>query len=76
MLNKKLDEDNPDAAAIALELRGNIEEFRKHLPLIKYLSSEAILDEDWKEIKEAVGLDNFDRNEELQLQKMIDENIG
>ena len=35
MLNKKLDEDNPDAAAIALELRGNIEEFRKHLPLIK-----------------------------------------
>jgi hypothetical protein len=34
-INKKLEEDNPEAADAALQLRDEIDEFRKHLPLIK-----------------------------------------
>ena len=48
----------------------------KHLPLIKYLSSEAILDEDWKMIQDAVKLDTLERNEELTLQRMIEEDLN
>lgn len=43
----------------------------QHLPLIKCISSEAITDEDWKEIQEAVGKGNIER-EELTVQKMTE----
>ena len=43
----------------------------EHLPLIKCFSSEAILDEDWKEILESCKLaPNFER-EEMTVDKMI-----
>jgi hypothetical protein len=49
-LSKKLNEDYPDVAEVALQLRKNIEEFMEFVPLIKCFCSEAITDEDWKEI--------------------------
>lgn len=45
----------------------------QHLPLIKCFSSEAITDEDWKEICEAVKV-NLER-EELTVEKMIKEDL-
>lgn len=49
-LNKKLADDYPDAANVAQDLRMKIEKFMEHLPLIKCFTSEAIMDEDWKEV--------------------------
>jgi dynein heavy chain len=40
-----------------------IDIFAKNLPLIKCFTSEAITDEDWKEIQDAVGIATFDRDE-------------
>ena len=37
-----------------MQLRKNIEEFMEFVPLIKCFCSEAITDEDWKEIQEVV----------------------
>ena len=41
----------------------------QHLPLIKCLTSEAITDEDWREIKEVIKQDTFDR-EEVTVEKI------
>jgi len=49
-LYKKLNEDYPETAEVAQDLRAQIETFSKNLPLIKAFTSEAILEEDWKEI--------------------------
>lgn len=49
-LYKKLNEDFPETAEVAQELRGVIDVFAKNLPLIRCFTSEAINDEDWKEI--------------------------
>ena len=54
-LQKLLNEDFPDTAEVAIQLREKINEFKKNLPLIKCFTSEAITDEDWLEIKGAVG---------------------
>jgi len=79
-LNKKLTEDYPETADVATELRGVIDVFAKNLPLIKCFTSEAITDEDWKEIQDAVGIASFDRDEirisqftEFDLFKYVDE---
>lgn len=53
-LNKKLTEDYPEVADVAIKLRKNIEEFQVYVPLIKCFCSEAITDEDWIEMREAV----------------------
>ena len=57
-----------------------IDVFAKNLPLIKCFTSEAITDEDWKEIQDAVGIPTFDRDEirisqitELDLFRFVDE---
>lgn len=42
----------------------------EHLPLIKCFTSEAIMDEDWKEIQEIVKIPNFERDE-LTVEKMV-----
>jgi hypothetical protein len=44
-------------------VKKKIDEFSKNLPLIKCFTSEAIGDEDWNEIKEAVGINPFERDE-------------
>lgn len=60
---KKLNEDYPDAANVAQDLRSKIENFMENLPIIKCLTSEAILDEDWREIQEVTKVPNLDRDE-------------
>lgn len=67
---KKLEEDNPDVAEAAQELRGHIDDFRKHLPLIKAMSSEAIMDDDWNTIRVIIGQEALER-EDLKLEDMI-----
>lgn len=49
-LNKKLIDDYPEVADVALGLRKNIEEFMEFVPLIKCVCSEAMTEEDWREI--------------------------
>jgi hypothetical protein len=49
-LNKKLGEEYPEVAEVAQELKGVVMEFSKNVPLIRCFTSEAITDEDWKEI--------------------------
>ena len=51
-LNKKLSEEYPEVAEVAQELKGVVQEFSKNIPLIRCFTSEAITDEDWKEIQE------------------------
>ena len=68
-LYKKLNEDYPETAEVAQELKKRIEVFMEDLPLIKCFASEAITDEDWKEIQEATGLAHLER-EELTVEKM------
>jgi dynein heavy chain len=79
-LNKKLSDDYPETADAAVELRGTIDVFSKNLPLIKCFTSEAITDEDWKEIVDVVGLETFERDEirisqftELDLFRFVDD---
>lgn len=62
-LNKKLDEDFPATAEVARELKKQVDEFAKNLPLIKCFTSEAVLDEDWAEIESVVKINPFDRYE-------------
>lgn len=61
-LNKRLNEDYPDTAEVAVEVRGRLEAFREHLPLIKCITSEAITEEDWNEIKNLVKRDDLERD--------------
>lgn len=62
MLNKTLSEqEHEDAAAVALEVQKKLIDFQENLPLIKCVTSEAINEEDWREIKEVTGQDGLDR---------------
>ena len=55
-LSKHLDnEDHPDAADAATAFKKKVDEFSLNLPLMKCVMSEALHDEDWNEIKKAVG---------------------
>jgi len=67
---KKLEEDNPEVSEAAQELRGHIDDFRKHLPIIKAMSSEAIMDDDWNAIKVIITQESLER-EDLKLEDMI-----
>jgi len=61
-LNKKLSEDYPATAEVAVQVRYKLEAFREHLPLIKCITSEAISEEDWNEIKTLVKRDDLERD--------------
>ena len=52
-----------------MQLRKNIEEFMEFVPLIKCFCSEAITDEDWKEIQEVVKQPTLER-EEVTVEKI------
>ena len=60
-LNKKLNEDYPETAEVAIEVRNRLTDFSQHLPLIKCITSDAITDEDWGDIKTLVGRDDLER---------------
>jgi dynein heavy chain len=61
-LKKKLNEDYPETADVADEVRKRLEAFREHLPLIKCITSEAITEEDWNEIKNLTKRDDLERD--------------
>ena len=62
-LYKKLNEDYPETAEVCTELKGKVIDFQKNLPLIQCFTSEAIMDEDWKEIQEVVQIQPFERED-------------
>ena len=61
-MNKKLSEDYPATADVAVSVKQKLEAFREHLPLIKCITSEAISDEDWNEIKLLVDREDLERD--------------
>jgi len=61
-------------------VRHKLEAFREHLPLIKCITSEAITEEDWTEIKTLVKRDDLERDTitvqgfpEFELHKYLNE---
>lgn len=64
LLNKKLEEaDFADVAEVALVAKEELANFREHLPMIKYIKSEAIMTEDWNMIKDVVGKQDLERDQ-------------
>lgn len=61
-LNKVLDEDFPKTAEVAKEIRAKLDAFRDYLPLIKCITSEAIFEEDWNEIKTVTNNESLERD--------------
>ena len=59
-LAKTLDENYPDASDAATEFKKKVDEFSKNLPLMQCLMSEALHDEDWGEIKNAIDNQDLD----------------
>lgn len=76
-LYKKLNEDYPETAEVAQELRAKIEKFSKNLPLIKCFTSEAMIPEDWDEISKLIGpLGNpFDFPNDIKVQHFIENDL-
>lgn len=67
---KKLEEDNPEASEAAQQLREKIDDFRRHMPLIKAMKSDAIMEDDWNAIRTLIGQENLEKDD-LILEKMI-----
>jgi dynein heavy chain len=62
-LNKKLIKEEFNATAeVAVAVRHKLEVFKEHMPLIKCITSEAITEEDWNEIKTLVKRDDLERD--------------
>ena len=53
-LKKDLAEEYPDASDVAQVVKQKIEDFMRYLPLIRCFTSNAIFEEEWKEIQEVV----------------------
>lgn len=52
----------PDTAKVAGVMKNKLDKFRDYLPLIKCITSEAISEEDWGEIKVACNNESMDRD--------------
>lgn len=62
-LNKQLlSEEYNSTAEVAVAVRHKLEAFKEHMPLIKCITSEAITEEDWNEIKTLVKRDDLERD--------------
>jgi dynein heavy chain len=74
-LYKALEADFPDTAAVAQELRNEIEEFQKYTPLITNLLQPANSQEEWEEIKAVLPNlpENFGNPEEnINLKQILE----
>lgn len=58
-----MNEEYPEVAEVAVQLRKDIEAFNEFVPLIKCFCSEAIMEEDWNEIRTIVGQPSMEREE-------------
>ena len=72
-LGKQL-EDNKDQADVTIQLKGMVNDFRQHLDLIKCLRSEAIKEEELKEINDATALGLKSNDDSLSLSALIKKN--
>ena len=72
-LGKQL-EDNKDQADVTIQLKGMVSDFRQHLDLIKCLRSEAIKEEELKEINDATELGLKSNDDSLSLNALIKKN--
>lgn len=57
-----MQEEYNASAEVAVAVRQKLEAFKEHMPLIKCITSEAITEEDWNEIKTLVGRDDLERD--------------
>jgi dynein heavy chain len=73
-LTNKLDEDFPDAADASREFVKEVIKFQEHLPLIKCIMSEALQQEDWNDIKEAIDRPELDP-QQITIDKFEQENL-
>ncbi|KAK4472821.1 hypothetical protein MN116_004037, partial [Schistosoma mekongi] len=61
----------PEPRKIATQVRGKIEEFKEHLPLIRTLFNPGLRDRHWQQISEIVGF-TLNNEEGMCLSKLID----
>ena len=75
LLNKKMEENDYENVAIAaLDARKLFEDFREHLPMIKLIRSEAIMQDDWNLIREVVGEPELER-ETIRVQDFAEKHL-
>lgn len=58
---KNLNDNYPEASDAATEFKKKVDEFAVNMPLMKCIMSEALHEEDWGEIKKAIGKEDFDQ---------------
>ena len=74
-LAKTLNENHPDASDAATDFKKKVDEFSLNLPLMKCVMSEALLEEDWNEIKKAI--DNLDLDpQQITVKKFSSEKLA
>jgi hypothetical protein len=61
-LAKILDDEHEEAAEVARTVKSAIDDFKNNMPLIKCITLPALQEEDWRQIKEAVGEESLDRD--------------
>lgn len=71
---EKTFDDNPAAKKIATKVKGKVEEFKEHLPLIHTLFNPGLRDRHWEQISEIVGYP-LKPDEEMCLSKIVDMNL-
>ena len=70
-LAKALEEDFPDVATCAQQLREETTEFRKHLPVIQSLASKALKRRHWERLSDLLGK-TIDPEEDLTLMALLE----
>ncbi|VDP30406.1 unnamed protein product, partial [Schistosoma curassoni] len=65
----------PAPRKIATQVRGKVEEFKEHLPLIRALFNPGLRERHWEQISEIVGFTVSNQEEGICLAKLIDMNL-
>ena len=74
-LAKSLEEEYPDAASVATQLRADTTDFRKNLPVVQALASKALKRRHWERLSELLGQE-VNPEEDLTLQGLLDLNAA
>ena len=68
-------QNQPVARKMAAKLRGKVDEFKEHLPLVTTLFNPGMRDRHWDQISDIIGYP-FKPSDETNLQKVIDMNLN
>ena len=68
-------QNQPVARKMAVKLRAKVDEFKEFLPLVTTLFNPGMRDRHWEMISDIIGF-QFKPNEETNLQKVIEMNLG